>query len=363
MIKKVISMCAAAALAVSLVGCGSTEESKANTDSKEEEIKITATEALTEQMNLLKNNDFSSEGSIGISLVMDDKSTDEQFSWSNITSDIEAMDISLGLNATWQDDKIDASINIGDSAFTSLAYDTEFLYVDLSSLKEILTTAGYVDESLDTDLGNGYSMGDVFTIVKIPKTEIESLSSGIVDEETTNTLKEGLSQDVIDELNNLSNKAEYDGEDIVISNLTKEDIKPLSEAIKKSMSDTDMSAITDNIIEEEENDTNATLSYKLSYSKDSLNQVHTFIFDSDESTITMTVSINDKGNINLDNYANAKTIEEITNNDFTFTTLVTTMFGGFASTDIEFDDDYYYAFEESGDLYENIMVGDFAEAY
>ena len=365
MIKKVISMCATAALMMSLVGCGSTEKSKS--DNKEEEVvKIAATEALTEQIDLLKNSDISSEGSVGISLIIDNKNTEEQFSWSALTSGVDEMDINIGINASWKDDIMDAGISIGDQTFTSVAYDTEYLYIDLSCLKDLAIVGGYDENSLDTEIGTGYSMGDILTMIKIPKTEIETFTSGIVDDSTIDSFKSGLSTEVVTEINALSEKAEYDDNDIVISNLSIDDVRPLLTAISSEVSKTGADIDPADITTEETS--NAVINYRLSYSNDSLNQIHTFTVDDDDQVITITFSVNNNSNVNLNNYNSAVTIEEITNNELSFNTLVSTMFGGFSGSSYDdYEEDYDFDFEDEPEIsfeesYANVLEGEFETA-
>lgn len=331
MIKKYLALTTAVVMAaVMFVSCGdssdddkksskkssksdsSAPDSKAKEDNKDSGDSKDAKEALQEQFDKL--SDLKNGGKVSVKVDFDAADTDEKMTWEKAiqsqNSDTK-YDFTAAVNATWKDKTFDVSFSAFDSDLFELAYDGENYYIDLTNVSDVMQAAN-LSTYLDQELNSGVKVSDVLTKIKLTKDDLDALSSTVSqsDSDKSNAYKEIFSDEVIDELKKLADKAEYNGSDIEIKGLTADDFKPLTEAISKKSQEV---LGKDILSSANESTGDVTLDYTLTYDKDKTDQTHTVSAeDKDGDKITFTVEAEENSDaLDLSAFEASKTIEDV----------------------------------------------------
>lgn len=326
-IKKITAGIAAVTIALGVFsGCGDVG-SKSGSKSK-----ATPKEAFEAQVDMLNNTDIKDKGAMAFKVSYDAHDTDTRISWDNLTDAMNStgMDFSAAGSFEWNGDKFVADIDFADSKLVSMGFDGSDYMVDLSAGKTILEKMGAWDDSF-SDRSQGYAFEDILSTIKIPKASLDSLTQEAEQSTGTNVdaekLKGGLTEAEITELKKLAEKAEYDGDKIVIRGLKDEDLKGLKDAFAaqaKEVSGDENFDLEDTLGVKDMGEKDVTIDYALSYSDDKLNQTHSFVIKNNEGdTVTFELSVSKPdGDIDMSRFSSAKTVEEITNGALSFDTLL-----------------------------------------
>lgn len=326
-VKKITAGIAAVTIALGVFsGCGDVG-SKAGSKPK-----ATPKEAFEAQVDMLNNTDLKDKGAAAFKVSYDAHDTDTRITWDNLTEGLNSkgMDFTAAGSFEWNGDKVSADIDFADSKLVSFAFDGNDYFVDLSAGKTILEKMGVWDESM-SDRSQGFSVEDILSTIKIPKASLDSLTQQAEQSTGANVdtekLKSGFTDAEIAELKKLAEKAEYDGDKIVIKGLKDEDLKGLKDAFAaqaKEVSGDESFDLESKLGVKDMGEKDVTIDYALSYSEDKLDQTHTFVVtNKDGDTVTFEISMRKPdGDIDFSKFSSAKTIEEITNNQLSFDTLL-----------------------------------------
>lgn len=318
-IKKVTAGIVAVTMAVGVfTGCGKVGS----------KTKAPANETFSAQIDMLNNTDLKDRGAIVMSIDLDNHESDTKATWDNLVEvmDNGSADFSGKLAFEWSGDKFSTDIDFADSKLVSLAYDGTDYYIDLSAAKTIMEKVGVWDESF-SDKSQGFAFEDLLSMVKVPKTSLDSFTQQA--EETagadvdTEKLKNGLDPKVIEELKKLSEKAEYDGDTIVIKGLKMDDLRGVIDAANAQAQDiagSDEIDLNETLGEEYDE---VTVDYSLSFDEKNLDQTHTITMtDTDGNVVNISFTVKKpNGDMDFSKYSSAKTVEELTNNALTFESL------------------------------------------
>lgn len=326
-VKKITAGIAAVTIALTaFAGCGDVGSKTGS------EPKATPKEAFEAQVDMLKNTDLKDNGAVAFKVNYDKHDSDTRITWDNLTEAMnsEGMDFTAAGSFEWNGDKVLADIDFADSKLVSIGFDGTDYYLDLSAGKTILEKMGAWNDSM-SDKSAGYSFEDILSTIKIPKASIDSLTQQMEQsagaDVKTDQLKNGFTDAEIAELKKLAEKAEYDGDKIVIKGLKDEDIKGLKDAFSaqaKEISGDENFDLEDKLGTKDMGEKDVTIDYSLSYSEDKLDQTHSFHVTSKEGdSVTFELTMRKpEGDIDFGRFSSAKTIEEITNNQLSFDTLL-----------------------------------------
>ena len=359
---RILSGVIALALATSLVACGSTDSSASGgagpNKGESSASGLTAGDVLKKEVNKLNSDALSAKGSIQLAANIDFGSTDEKLTLSNISGiqGSSQMDMEFNLDVAWKgEDAFTMDLGLADKEITKLAYDGENYFIDLSILPEFAKLGGGDTDALNKDIGNGKKMSDIFSLIKVPKSEFDELKGNVEQSAgtslNTDVFKTGLESSVISEIEKLSDRAEYEGNSIVIKDMKPEDLKPLLNAVSKQFKNATGSSSLDNMFGDEldieatdsdseatdssDTDEKSTITYKLDYSDgEKISQTHTFEINHGNDKATISIKLDNNSDISFDSFSDAKTIEELTDNALSFETLVSSFLNGMGRTTI-----------------------------
>lgn len=285
---------------------------------------VSATETFDTEIAKLSdyfNGDLKS-GNISLSAKVDMKNTNESFNWEKAAKyGTGGLDMVTDWGVVWDSGVLDFNISIDKKPVIATGIDADYLYIDLSAFKDMLQAIGAWNEDYE-DNSRGYSAADLFTMLKIDKNipyddvldtfavgfNTDAYNSAALDEQLDTSMKAIFNDAVISDLKKIGEKAEYNGENIVIRDLTTADFSNLYAA----MSDLVRGDVTANA------KLNKPTTYTLSYDADNFKQVHTISIDDADSAVTLIFTVTDKPEgLNMDKYSSARTVEDITGGDIT----------------------------------------------
>ena len=322
----------------SFASCGDTSSSASGgagpniqeetTDKKSSNEK--APDVLKAEIEKLKGSPVEKEGAIKLNFNYDAAESDTKLSWNNIGElSSGKVDAEFAVEASWKEDKtFDAKINAFGGKLTEVAFDGTSYYIDLTQLENFAKIGGSSSESLDADIGNGSKLRDLFTTIKIKPTELDELKNSAKLNINTDVLKSGLSNDTIDALKELADKAEYDGDAIVVKDISKENAEKLAKAIKSQLKSADEqsnileSLDTDSSTDESSDAKDTKMEYRLEKHKtDGIGQTHKFTLTKGQNKVEVSIEISDTAAIDNTIFSKATTIEEISGGQLTFSQL------------------------------------------
>ena len=166
-------------------------------------------------------------------------------------------------------------------------------------------------------------MADLLQIIKIPKSELDDYLQeqdnmfNVEKNKISNikeTLKSIFSNDkLIESMKSISEKAKIDGEDIIINNITSEDMQDL----KAIFSSIDPKLTDINTPSSLSADTENTINYRLKYDNEEIDQVHQISKTDLQNNVTsIYVSVSEKADVNLEQFYNAKSFKDIMGIEF-----------------------------------------------
>lgn len=392
---RILSGVVALALAASLAACGSTDSSASGGAGPNKGESSTSTlmagDVLKKEVNKLSGDALSANGSIQLAANIDFGDTDEKLTLSNISGiqGSSKMDMEFNLDVAWKgEDAFTMDLGLADKEITKLAYDGENYFIDLSILPEFAKLGGGDTDALNKDIGNGTKMSDIFSLIKVPKSEFDELKGNVEKSAgtslNTDAFKNGLESSVISEIEKLSDRAEYDGNSIVIKDMDPKDLKPLLNAVSEQLKNATGSsnlqnmfgnkldiASPDSALDSEATDSSdtdntekSTITYKLDYSDgEKIAQTHTFEINHGNDKATISIKLDNNSDISFDSFSDAKTIEELTDNALSFKTLVSSFLNGMGKAvvneDSEYTDPYNYdGTDDNNDMDDMDIVDD-----
>lgn len=293
------------------------------------------TETYTEQVSKIAELSGSDKGTIEINMDCDFASTDEKLTLESLLASANAdmdedteFDLDIGVTAAWSGDKTSMDMGISDDNIISIYGDNESLCLDLSNLSGIVSEFG-LDGEIATELSK------LFTVIKFNYAELKGLAETISGEpmvgnesdmdaaEVKNILIATLTDEgLMNSLKSLSEKATIKEGKIEIHDISKEDLKNISDALEASvekngiedlMGDIDSPTILTDEDDDSGEEKNVTIDYSLSYDDAKLDQVHEIKLVNDNGDkVTFEIKIKDSDSGLNDLSEKAKTFEEIT---------------------------------------------------
>ena len=318
-----------------------------------------APDVLKAEIEKLKGSPVEKEGTIKINFNYDAGESDTKLSWDNIAElSSGKVDAEFAVEASWKEDKtFDAKIDALGGKLTEVAFDGTSYYIDLTQLENFAKIGGSSSESLNADIGNGHKVKDLFTTIKIEQAELDGLKNSTNLNVNTDKLKSGISDDTINALKELADKAEYDGDAIVVKDISKEDAEKLTKAIKSQLKSSDEqsnildSLDTDSSTDESSDTEDTKMEYRLEKHKtDGIGQTHKFIMTRGQNKVEISIEVSDTATIDETMFSKATTIEEISGGQLTFSQLVQSILMNMNGNGNDAQDTPEYKYDEDGNL-------------
>ena len=307
------------------------ESSAIENNSSENELEKSknAKDELNNEIIKLEGFIDQNEGSASMDIVYDSAESDKKATWNDLlqltnsqSKDID-FDLSASINAQWSDNSALFDISILDEDIVSFGCDEEYYYFDLSHIESVCKKAGIWDNNFEETNDNGIAMADLLQIIKIPKSELDDYLQeqdnmfNVEKNKISNikeTLKSIFSNDkLIESMKSISEKAKIDGEDIIINNITSEDMQDL----KAIFSSIDPKLTDINTPSSLSADTENTINYRLKYDNEEIDQVHQISKTDLQNNVTsIYVSVSEKADVNLEQFYNAKSFKDIMGIEF-----------------------------------------------